>query len=45
MVAAITIRSPRKAQGDKKSSNYQNSSAAIHHAVRLPSVVILYRSA
>jgi hypothetical protein len=35
MVAAITIRSPRKAQGDKKSSNYQNSSAAIHHAVRL----------
>src|SRR6202035_5520104 len=35
MVAAITIRSPRKTQGDKKSSNYQNSSAAIHHAVRL----------
>src|ERR1700737_1326090 len=35
MVAAITIRSPGKAQGDKKSSNYQNSSAAIHHAVRL----------
>src|ERR1700732_5048879 len=35
MVAAITIRSPRKAQGDKKSSNYRNSSAAIHHAVRL----------
>jgi hypothetical protein len=35
MVAAITIRSPRKAQGDKKSSNYQNSSAAINHAVRL----------
>src|ERR1700730_5857158 len=35
MVAAITIRSPRKAQGDKKSSNYQNSSAAIHHAIRL----------
>src|ERR1700730_13522421 len=35
MVAAITIRSPGKAQGDKKSSNYQNSFAAIHHAVRL----------
>src|ERR1700736_6775851 len=35
MVAAITIRSPRKTQGDKKSSNYKNSSDAIHHAVRL----------
>jgi hypothetical protein len=35
MVVAITIRSPCKVQGDKKSSNYQNSSAAIRHAVRL----------
>src|SRR5580693_1777572 len=34
MVAAITVRS-HKAQSDKKSSNYQNSSAAIDHAVRL----------
>jgi hypothetical protein len=34
MVAAAKIRN-REARGDKKSSNYQNSSAAIHHAVRL----------